>query len=387
MSFSISLLSFFICFLIALLILKTPFFDFLKHRKNRFESLDGLRGFLALSVFFHHFVTAYYWKANDEWLLPPETYYANYGFVGVALFFMITGFLFTAKLINDQGKTNWFRLYESRFFRIFPLYIFAIIVISMIVFHQSNYQLNVSPIKLLEEYVKWGVFHGQAINNFEDTRTIIAKVDWTLKYESLFYVVLPLLSLVFYRLGRLGVFLLIAGSIFLYIKPLDILSFSTLYFILFCVGGIIAFVKSKLTVPEHFIQSPWVSSIVLALLGACVFFPYYMGWVHVIMMSILFLLITLGNHIYGLLHTTPAKLLGEISYSIYLLHGIVIYCAVSEFGFIDIPSLEPTGYMLLMPMLSIIVVGLSALTFIFIEKPFMTLGKQYILSNKLNKLL
>ena len=133
---------------------KLKYFPFLDERSSRFESLDGLRGFLAISVFFHHFAVTYHWKIHGIWTKPPpEIYYLNYGKVGVAIFFMITGFLFISKISKSNEKIDWPKLYESRFFRIVPLYLFALALISLIVFHNSEYQLNSQPIDLLKQYM------------------------------------------------------------------------------------------------------------------------------------------------------------------------------------------------------------------------------------------
>jgi len=67
-------------------------FCFLNERQNRFSNLDGIRGFLALAVFFHHFTVTYYWKVNGVWAAPDNIILRNLGKFGVAIFFMITGF-------------------------------------------------------------------------------------------------------------------------------------------------------------------------------------------------------------------------------------------------------------------------------------------------------
>ena len=41
-------------------------------RANRFHAIDGLRGFLALGVFFHHAVISYFYYATGRWELPPR---------------------------------------------------------------------------------------------------------------------------------------------------------------------------------------------------------------------------------------------------------------------------------------------------------------------------
>ena len=70
---------------------------------NRFISIDGLRGFLGVSVFIHH---AYFWKVflkTNQWSSSGNYIYNQLGQTSVSLFFMITGFLFLNKIISSKN--------------------------------------------------------------------------------------------------------------------------------------------------------------------------------------------------------------------------------------------------------------------------------------------
>lgn len=116
---------------------------------------------------------------------------------------MITGFLFTSIIKNrsDESGVNWINIYKSRFFRITPLYALAIIIVSIVAFYKTGFSVNVDIKLLITQYVRWLVFHGSVINDYAETRRILAGVDWTLKYEWLFYFSLPFLYFVIKR-GR-----------------------------------------------------------------------------------------------------------------------------------------------------------------------------------------
>ncbi|MFC6337438.1 acyltransferase family protein [Pseudomonas karstica] len=62
--------------------------------QGRFVTIDGLRGYLAFFVFLHHSCIWYYYLQSGVWALPPSRLFVHFGQMGVALFFMITGFLF-----------------------------------------------------------------------------------------------------------------------------------------------------------------------------------------------------------------------------------------------------------------------------------------------------
>jgi len=53
----------------------------------RTETLDGLRGFLALSVFVHHFVITHRYLQSGIWDYPPSAFYTLLGQVGFGGFF------------------------------------------------------------------------------------------------------------------------------------------------------------------------------------------------------------------------------------------------------------------------------------------------------------
>jgi peptidoglycan/LPS O-acetylase OafA/YrhL len=167
----------------------------------KYNEIDGIRGFLAFFVFLHH---SYIWSIfikTDEWKEPTSNLFNQFGQTSVALFFMITAFLFITKLISAKNNTiNWKKYITSRFFRIFPAYFFSIIVVFLIVAILSNFQSNDSILSNLKNSIGWLFFTiggPSDINNVKNTYLIDAGVTWSLPYEWLFYLILPLIALLF----------------------------------------------------------------------------------------------------------------------------------------------------------------------------------------------
>jgi peptidoglycan/LPS O-acetylase OafA/YrhL len=98
-------------------------------------------------------------------------------------------------------------------------------------------------------------------------------------------------------------------------------------------------------------------------------------------MSVLFLFIAAGNNMFKSFSSKASIVLGEISYSIYLTHGIVLYILFSGENGKEIALLSIEKYALLMPLVSVVVVLFSSLTFLLIEKPGIDLGKKLRLFN------
>ncbi|MGJ0580618.1 acyltransferase family protein, partial [Xenorhabdus bovienii] len=60
------------------------------HQHGKYNSIDGLRGFLAILVFIHHSGIWFFYINNNEWDIPDSVLMNNIGKLGVSLFFMIT---------------------------------------------------------------------------------------------------------------------------------------------------------------------------------------------------------------------------------------------------------------------------------------------------------
>ncbi|QYS89434.1 acyltransferase family protein [Flavobacterium davisii] len=170
---------------------------------TRYETIDGIRGFLAIGVFIHHSSIWFQYLQIKSWEAPKSNLYNQLGQTSVSLFFMITSFLFVTKLLNSKNqKINWNIIFISRFFRLVPMYLVSIFPLVLIIFIISNWQLNVSPFHLIRELLEWITFtilESPIINNLSYTHIINAGVVWSLPYEWLFYFSLPLISILIFK--------------------------------------------------------------------------------------------------------------------------------------------------------------------------------------------
>ncbi len=85
-------------------------------------ALDGLRGLAALGVLFHHTFSAGLDPAAPQpWHLRILAFGSFYGYTGVTLFFVLSGYLITSLLLKDRNRPAYFRdFYWKRVFRILP---------------------------------------------------------------------------------------------------------------------------------------------------------------------------------------------------------------------------------------------------------------------------
>ena len=97
---------------------------------DRLGALDGLRGCAIISVMLYHFSHVDYVSHSE---LDSLFYRITLmGWVGVDLFFVLSGYLITRILLSTRGAGGYFRnFYARRALRILPLYYGYLIVLAL----------------------------------------------------------------------------------------------------------------------------------------------------------------------------------------------------------------------------------------------------------------
>lgn len=93
-------------------------------------ALDGIRGTAILLVIIHHMAQS----LEYEFGFSPRLLRATvFGWTGVELFFVLSGFLITGILYDSKGSDNFFKnFYMRRVLRIFPLYYGALLFVLLL---------------------------------------------------------------------------------------------------------------------------------------------------------------------------------------------------------------------------------------------------------------
>jgi peptidoglycan/LPS O-acetylase OafA/YrhL len=334
--------------------------------QHRVSALDGLRGLLATAVVVHHFTVYYFWRDTGLWQTTDSRLINNMGAVPVSLFFMITGYLFARKVWRSDPL--WTQVLVSRLKRIFPMYLFSVVLITAI----ALYQTRAAPVDLgatLRGMAHWAIFSGVPINGFADTTRINAGVQWTLLYEAIFYLCLPVLYCLLRR--RLALRPVLIGLLVLAcLWPEYQQHFSGRFSKLFIAGIAVAILEDWLRA-KAFAYAHWRwSALALVLLAAGLASKSY-SKVQMLLLAVPFALFVLGNSLQGLLEQRGMKILGEASFSIYLLHGSVIYLLFSVFSAFDFSARGVLDYALWLPLVLGLVSTLSVATYWAVERPFL----------------
>ena len=358
-----------------------PVFRFIDTAPNadaRYTTIDGLRGFLALSVFVFHLVVTHAFIETGKWELPESRLYALLGPIGVSLFFMITGFLFWGKLLRAQGRPRWRELYIGRLFRIGPLYLFVVLVMLYIVFVRTGFEPREPASAVISSALQWlalGILNTQPDVNGYPATHVLAGVTWTITYEWGFYASLMLTA--YFARGRAHLFfVLVAILVCLAEKSLldnEILGITAL----FVAGMLVASL-----VHEKWIL-PLSKSVSSALALACLVFIFSTshngyGTLTMIVLTLFFYLVCTGASLFGLLTSMPARRLGNISYGLYLMQGLVLTLIYSIPSIRSFALESAFNYWVVGFVCAGALVLAAALGYAFIERPGIALGKRII---------
>lgn len=347
----------------------------------RVSTIDGLRGLLALAVFFHHSAIWHQYLLTGEWRLPPSRFYANLGPAGVSMFFMITGYLFWSQMLKAKGRPNFLKLYVGRLFRIVPLYLVLALIVFGAVGFATHWRLNESPFAVLSQVARLlagGVLNiPHEINAYRGTWLVSAGVTWSLHYEWMFYA--SLIVTAFFARARLGGLLLplvgLVGAIVLVLLGRD--PFGAALILLFSIGMIAAAVRKPLAsaldgIPQWALSTAAVGAVALALTG----FDGIYGVAPELMLGVGFLLIVSGTTVFGLLLTRPARRLGDVSYGVYLLQGPVLLLAFSLPGLKAASVASPAVHWGLVAVAAAALTVFATLTHSLVERPGIQAGRR-----------
>ena len=345
--------------------------------RERDTQLDGLRGILALSVYICHVAAWYHYLHSGSYMQSGPGLYYQLSKVGVFMFFMITGYLFVGKILRERKKgIDWTRFAVSRVLRIVPLYLFAICTMIFIVYIESGFQFQEPMGGMAGDIFEWltfTAFGSPLINNYENTLLITSHVQWTLIYEWMFYLTLPILALALsirVPLLYLAIALLLLTSIYFNADELFLPTG-------FIGGALTALICSNFKAIKNIVSKPIFSIVAIGLLFLQGFlFPEF-GFIQPSKYSAAFicasfLIIAGGNNLFGILTNRAAKYLGKISYSIYLVHGITLFVTFTfVLGFEFSASLSRINFGLLVLGITGLLVIVSSVTYYLIEEPAM----------------
>ncbi|HNJ13866.1 MAG TPA: acyltransferase, partial [Anaerolineales bacterium] len=155
---------------------------------ERVKELDGVRGIAIFVVVAFHLLKRADYFTNNE-ILHFISRLSSIGWVGVDIFFVLSGFLITSILLKTKAEKNYFKnFYIRRALRIFPLYfVFIAIILILIPKLDPDFVPEVPralPFLLLYQQ-NWLMLFSKI------PLTTYLAVTWSLAIEEQFYLIWP----------------------------------------------------------------------------------------------------------------------------------------------------------------------------------------------------
>lgn len=333
---------------------------------SRSKHIDGLRALAIFSVLGFHFF--------PNWLKS--------GFIGVDIFFVISGYLLTNIVLNDLDNNNfsYIDFYLRRFKRIFPtlllLFILYILFGWFILLEDEFYLLSkhiLATIALIPNFVFW-----QEINYFDNVKYTKPFLHlWSLGVEFQFYILLPFLISYIYKkkYNIFFTFLIISfisfliNIVFMYFNQQFSFYSSVTRFWEFLIGALVGYffyvLKKKNIIFNLFLKN------LLSIIGIILIFYgfFYIkelnfpGYYALIPAAGTALIIISGENAFinkAILSNNIVVWFGLISFPLYLFHWPML----TGFKLINDRLLHPEERVLII----VISILLSYLTYVFLEK-------------------
>lgn len=357
-------------------------------KKQHFDSFDALRFLSFLIVFFSHLPYS---------LFRGWNFLNLNGTIGVNFFFILSGFLITYILLfekKSQGSIHLKNFFIRRILRIWPLYYLAIFFAFSTPYVLQLLGLSSSDVGYSPNWLFSCLFLENYISIYHNSLPNVSPlpVIWSLCVEEHFYIIWGFL-LYFTRTKRvlplIGVFIII-GYISRYIFFLNDWQFKDIFTNIdyFMYGAIPAYFyvnnKEQFCSIINKISNPIrvlivVSSVLLIYFTSHNTFenskfiePLVFG---ILFTSVVTLFITDSKN-FKISSSMILSKLGKFTYSLYLLHTIIINFLIQLFFKMDLIIENNTILFIVIALL--LTISASYLSYRIIEKPFLRLKRYFL---------
>ena len=315
--------------------------------KTRFPALDGIRALAVTLVFFEH----YGGGSHGSHLLNLVNQIRLHFWVGVDLFFVLSGFLITGILYDTRADSHYFkRFFLRRAVRIFPVF-YVVVLLVLVLTPFLHYQLRPGHLWFL-------AYLGNLFANHEPTLYAIVSTNhpafnvniahfWSLCVEEQFYLFWPLVVWFLrdrVKIIRFAVAMMVLAfatrMLFCWLAGADAASGWSLRSLPFrldalVVGAILAlvlrgpnadrwqrlcrpvFLVSTVAVLVLFVLRPLSSSLWLMTVG--------LPLVALASAGLIGMTLRPGAPAFQLFYVRPLRILGKYSYGFYVYHALFVH--------------------------------------------------------------
>ena len=364
----------------------------LKVEIKKYVWVDALRGYAILLVMMAH-------SGQAIFGVGPPTGIINSGIHGVSLFFIASSFtLFNSyknRLALDGENKNLF-FFIRRVFRIAPLYWLACLLYILLGHLYQSIWLPATPFSFVNIMANVLFLNGVYLPAI----IYIPPGSWSIGDEMIFYLAIPFLFLMIKNL-RAATFVLtaaIVGSFLLQILLHYVITNHTSYswvqhrewalflwfpnqFPVFCFGIVLFFFlgNHKLKYKEWMLGATVICYLLLSFLPYNLNFPYFLIQSEYLYAAVFFAFAFCMSKTKFRFVTVPVNELGKVSFSVYLIHFLVIDFGLWLSGLVfDAGLNKELNYFLLFLFTVFVTYFFSKWTYLHIEKKGMSLGERLI---------
>jgi peptidoglycan/LPS O-acetylase OafA/YrhL len=370
---------------------------------NFIPEIDGLRFLAIITVLLYHLNTVF---SKEIGLGLPSALIEMGGAkayfslawwwvrldLGVKVFFAISGFVLALPFLKyylgiSDKKVKLKSYFIRRLTRLEPPFIITLVFFYLV----HVFLLNEDALVFLK-HLGAGLIYGHVF--IFGTVNPINPVTWSLEAEAQFYIIIPLIMWLVFKVRNSAISILvllglILGSIFFrnefVFSPYWGRSIFA-YFVNFAVGIIVCW--AYLTFSNWFKVRLWVFDIIglIATFGLFYFYKpqHYVGNQILFNISIALVMITaFKGHILNWFYTRPLiYIIGGMCYSIYLIHYAFLHLTVKWTKALWIEGISYTGNLGIQVLVGVpFVLFVSAVFFRYFERPFM--DKDWLVKSKL----
>ena len=345
-----------------------------KMKLNYRPDIDGLRAISVFAVILYH----------ADFLFYEKKFFKG-GFIGVDIFFVISGYLITSLILKEIYLNNKFSLidfYIRRIRRIIPLLFLIVLLCTPFAYYfllpSSLVDFSKSALSTLVFSSNFYFHHSGLIYGGPDSSLKPLLHTWSLSVEEQFYIIFPIIIIFFFKYFKSNLLNFFIICFFLSLFSTQWIAYKfplyNFYFINVRIwellsGSIIAYLeiksfKIKKNSLAIFLPYLGISSILLSIifLNDELSLPSFYSLPAVIGTCLVIYFLNKENFIYKILTLKPLVFLGLISYSLYLWH----YPLFAFNNYINFAS----NSNLIKIFIILISIILSILSFFFIEKIF-----------------
>lgn len=334
---------------------------------GRLEQLTFTRFIAAISIVVFHFGQGVY-PFNHPYISFIFKH-ANYA---VSYFFMLSGFVMILSY-NNKEYVDPLNFIKRRIARIYPVYFIALLftVLIYLTIYSPNFENIFLNIALLQSWIP-------------NKATTLNYPGWSLSVEFFFYALFPFLFNRFYKRYNLKTLLIIGVLIWLssqllfhlllFVRPgyrSFFFYFPVLHLNEFILGMLAGAVYLRHTLNIRINYNVLIFTFLLLILGIMKFpmnLEYHNGLLAILFIPLIIFLSLSNGAITRFFKKKIFVFLGEISYGIYILQ-LPVWLFISDyrlFKYLTIPKSSDLGFYVKIACL----IGISAISFFLIEKPF-----------------